>query len=357
MKDSTDASIDMQDVEQIRTLVDEARRVAIVCHMTPDGDALGSSLCLWHVMLAMGRDAVVVVPDAFPADLSFLPGADRVVVASYNIERAESALRGADLIFCLDFNEPSRIDRLAEPLSKATAPKVMIDHHLNPQEGFCKVTISSPERSSTCLLLYLTLKALGWEKYVGLFASECCMTGMMTDTGNFSFNANDADIYAVMAELMAKGVDKNALTKRLFDTSTLRRLRIMGYAQYKCMTIYPEHRCAVIALSADDLADFGYKKGDTEALVNVPLSVPEIVWSVYLRESSSDYVKVSMRSKGDFSVREICANHFGGGGHLNASGGEVHGSLQDALDRLMDVMPQYDMYLPLPKLDKDSKIE
>lgn len=332
-------------VEELKQLVEQSRRVAIVCHMTPDGDAAGSSLCLWHTLMAMGKEALVVIPDALPDDLHFLPGADRMIVASYKRGKAEAALCGADLIFCLDFNEPARIDRLAELLGKATAKRIMIDHHLNPMDGFCNVTVSQPESSSTCLLLYKVLERCGWDKYIGLFAAECCTAGMMTDTGNFSYNANDPEIYRVLACLMAKGVNKDRLYKSLFDTNTVRKLRVMGYAQYR-MQVMPEHRCAVITLGPDECKEFDYHKGDTESLVNRPLSVPGIVWSVYLRESEPGYVKVSMRSKGAFSVRDICAENFGGGGHVNAAGGEVNGTLAEAYSKLLDIMPMYDRMLP-----------
>ncbi|MCM1483435.1 MAG: DHH family phosphoesterase [Muribaculaceae bacterium] len=335
------AYIHASELERLKELVSHAGRVAIVCHMTPDGDAIGSSLCLWHTLLAMGKEPVIVTPDAIPADLTFLPGADRVVIASYMHTRAEGVLRGADLVFCLDFNEPARVDRMSAMLMRAKAPKVMIDHHLNPQPEFCDVTFSVPESSSTCLLLYRVLEAEGWDCHVGRFAAECCIAGMMTDTGNFSYNANDPEIYRVLGALMQRGVDKDALYKRLFDTSTERRIRLMGYAQYKKMIVIPERSCALITLSVPELKEFGYHKGDTEGLVNCPLSMPEIKWSIYLRESEEGYVKVSMRSKGDFSVRDICAAHFGGGGHVNASGGEVRGSMQEAFDRVLEVIHQY----------------
>lgn len=339
-------------IERFNELVKDASRIAIVCHMTPDGDALGSSLCLWHTLLAMERDVVVVTPDAFPADLAFLPGADRVVIASYGPSQAEAVLHGADLIFCLDFNEPARIDRLAPVLMKAKAPRIMIDHHLNPQEDFCDTVISVPESSSTCLLLYRVLEMAGLDCHIGSFAAECCIAGMMTDTGNFSYNANDPEIYRVLSRLMQRGVDKDKLSKRLFDTSTERRLRIMGYAQYKKMLLIKEYKCAVITLSESELKEFGYKKGDTEGLVNRPLSIPEVIWSVYLRESEEGYVKVSMRSKDSFSVRDICADYFGGGGHINAAGGEVHGSLADAFEQLLNIMPKCKSMLPADSCDK-----
>ena len=190
------------------------------------------------------------------------------------------------------------------------------------------------------------LESVGLERRISREAAECCCTGMMTDTGNFSYNSNDPQLYRILERLVAKGVDKDAIYTRLFNTNTESRVRLMGYAQSSKMQILPEHQAAVIALSREELDEFGYKRGDTEALVNVPLSIPGITYSVFLREDETGYVKVSMRSKGSFSVKEICEAHFGGGGHVNASGGEMRAPLDEVLQRVIDVLPQYDSMLP-----------
>lgn len=332
-------------IQSLCDLVDGSRKVAIVCHMTPDGDAMGSSLCLWHVLKAMGKTACVVTPDCPPESMMFLPGADKILISSYNPERARSVLGGSDLIFCLDFNDLKRIDRTAPMVADSQARRIVVDHHLNPSID-ADVLISHPEKSSTCALLYMVLSQAGWSDFVGKEAAECCCTGMMTDTGNFSYNSNDADLYEILAQLVAKGVDKDAIYTRVFNTNSVERLRIMGYSQYAKMQLLPEHRAALITLSREELNEFNYKKGDTEALVNVPLSIPEIVYSIYLREDEPNYVKVSMRSKGDFSVKDICEKHFGGGGHRNAAGGEVYAGLDEALKRVLDILPLYDPMLP-----------
>lgn len=332
-------------IQALCDLVNGSRKVAIVCHMTPDGDAMGSSLCLWHVLKAMGKTACVVTPDCPPESMMFLPGADKVLISSYNPERTRYVLGGSDLIFCLDFNDLKRIDRTAPMVADSKARRIVVDHHLNPSID-ADVLISHPEKSSTCALLYMVLSQAGWSDFIGKEAAECCCTGMMTDTGNFSYNSNDADLYEILAQLVAKGVDKDAIYTRVFNTNSVERLRIMGYSQYAKMQLLPEHRAALITLSREELNEFNYKKGDTEALVNVPLSIPEIVYSIYLREDEPNYVKVSMRSKGDFSVKDICERHFGGGGHRNAAGGEVHAGLDEALNKVLEVLPIYDPMLP-----------
>lgn len=311
--------------------------MAIVCHMTPDGDALGASLCLCHTLRNMGLRADVITPDQPPKTLAFLPGAREVTVASYQTDRARRLLDAADVVCCLDFNDLKRIDRLAPAVDGTAATRIVIDHHLNPAIE-ADLLISHPEKSSTCLLLFMLLEAAGMDCFVNEVAATCCCAGMMTDTGNFAYNANDPDIYHVLERLMQRGVDKNALYDRLFNTNSLARLRIMGYCQYARMHVMPEHRCAIITLSLDELHEFGYSRGDTEGLVNIPLSIPGIVYSIYLREDEPAYVKVSMRSKGAFSVKELCENYFGGGGHHNAAGGEVHDTLEVALARVLDMV-------------------
>lgn len=336
---------DMVQINALSRLLADCRNVAIVCHMTPDGDALGSSLFLMHLLENLGKKAAVVVPDTPPQTLCFLPGFDLITVASYQTSRAATLFRSADIIFCLDFNDMKRIDRTANLVENARAPRVVIDHHLNPSIE-ADVLISHPEVSSTCALLFQVTEALGLDNALTADAATCCCTGMMTDTGNFSYNSNDPELYRILARLVATGIDKDAIYTRLFNTNSEQRIRIMGYGQSSKLQIFPEHQAAMISLSLDELRRFGYHRGDTEALVNVPLSIPGITYSIFLREDESDYVKVSMRSKGDFSVKRICEENFGGGGHRNAAGGEMRRPLPEVIDKVLAIMPLYDSMLP-----------
>lgn len=333
-------------VQAVKQAVDSHSRFVIVCHMTPDGDALGSSLCLWHMLTAMGKSAFVVTPDMPSHNLMFLPGSDKIVVASCHTARAASLLSKTDVIFCLDFNDFMRVDRMKPMLESSQAKKIMIDHHLNPIADV-DLLISRPEEPSTCSLLYTLAHSAGWtDSWLDKDGATCCYTGMMTDTGNFSYNSNHQHLYTIIAQLVTKGVDKDAIYNRVMNTNTLQRLRIMGYAEYAKMDILQQHRCALITLSRKELDEFSYTKGDTESLVNVPLSIPGVVYSIYLREDEPDFVKVSMRSRGEFSVKDICEAHFGGGGHHNAAGGEIHASLQEATSQVLAILPQYDHLLP-----------
>ena len=331
-------------VEAVKNLIARSGKIVIICHMTPDGDAMGSSLALYDLLKRKGKNVFVVTPDMPPRNLMFLPGAQSVVVGSRYPDKAHNLLLSADLIVCLDFNSLHRVDRLSPFVSGSSAKKILIDHHLEP-ENFVDVLISCPEKSSTCALLYELLGLMGMSEEMSREAAECIYTGMMTDTGNFSYNSNDPQLYLIIAELLKKGIDKDSIYNKAWNTNSSGRLRLCGYALYCKMQLVPDHKMALIALSRDELNEFDYVKGDTEGLVNKPLSIPGIEYSVFLREDEPDYVKVSMRSLGDFPVNKICSDHFGGGGHLNAAGGEFHGSLASAMGVVMSVLPDYDEYL------------
>lgn len=330
-------------VDRVKQFVLASRNIVITCHVSPDGDALGSSCALWFILKALGKNATVVTADCAPRSLQFLPGVREIVAATRNGDRVHDLIADADLIFCLDFNDITRVDRLSDAISKSPAKKVVIDHHLDPQiEG--EIVISRPEISSTSALLYIFMWQAGWTRHLTRNSAACIYTGMMTDTGNFSYNSNDPDLYLIIHDLMRKGIDKDNLYKLVMNTSSESRIRIMGFAQYRMQILQP-HRAAVIMLSEDELKEFGYSKGDTEGLVNIPLSMPEVTYSVFLREDAKNCVKVSMRSKGEFSVSRICEEHFGGGGHTNAAGGEFNGPLDKALQKLLEIIPTYDKYL------------
>lgn len=342
MKD--DNILDIAAVKQFKELVEKARKIVLTCHVSPDGDAMGSTLGLARVLELMGKHPIVITPDRPPKSLSFLPGYDNVVAASFKPTVASNMLRSADLVLCLDYNASKRVDKMEEYLLQSPATKVMIDHHLDP-EGFCDVTISMHHISSTCALLYLVIEAAGWLDYLDKDAASCIYTGMMTDTGNFSYNSNDPTLYTIVADLVRRGVDKDALYNKACNTFSESCLRLNGYALAEKMQIFREHQAALITLSLDELKRFGYIKGDTEGLVNKPLSIPGITYSCFLREDEPGFVKVSMRSKGSFPVNRICEEYFNGGGHKNAAGGELYMTLDEAIELYMHTITSNDKYL------------
>lgn len=336
--------IDEKQIDSLRRLLERSERIVITCHLTPDGDAIGSSLGLAHVLASIGKRVVVVTPDSVPRHLRFLPGArDAVAYSSYE-EYAAKLLAEADLVFCLDYNEPRRVDRMEPALMASKAPKVLIDHHLYPAD-FTEVKISHPESSSTSMLVFRVICRLELFDRIDRAAAECIFCGMMTDTGNFSYNSNEPDLYVVIAELLRKGIDKDAIYSKAMNTKSLNSMRLNGYAIGEKMELFDDHGCALITLNAEELERFNYEKGDTEGLVNQPLALPQVQWSVYLRQDP-EQIKVSMRSKGSFPVNKVCKEHFGGGGHLNAAGGEFKGTLEECRRILLDCMADYDEFLP-----------
>ncbi len=334
-------------VAHLKRLLDQSKYIVITCHLSPDGDAMGSSLALYRVLTAIGKKVKVVVPDTPPKYLMFLPGADQVVIYSRNEQFVQKIFASTDLIFCLDYNEPKRVDLMADILVSSPAKKVMIDHHLDPSD-MPDVVISHPEESATASLIYRVLHALGLGDMIDTDSATCIYTGMMTDTGNFSYNSNKPDLYEIVADLIRKGINKDAVYQQIYFCDSFNRLRLNGFALYEKMQIFPEHKAALITLTRDELNRFQYQKGDTEALVNRPLTIPDVVYSVFLREET-DYIKVSTRSKGSFPVNKICEAYYNGGGHLNAAGGEFIGTMEEAVEVLHRLMPEYDQYLPADK--------
>lgn len=334
-------------IKELSRLVAACNKVVITTHIAPDGDAVGSSLALAHLLSDLGKDVSVITPDSFPANLRTLPGAKEIVLFSCNERYAKELIAGADLLFSLDYNDLKRIDRVAPCVSKSKAPKVLIDHHLHPGD-FADVVISYPGESSTCALLFKVICALGLAALINKTIGTCIYAGMMTDTGNFSYNSNNPELYSIIQRLVEAGVDKDAVYRRIINTSTLSKLKINAYAISEKMTVYEQHHAALIWLTRDELNSMDYHKGDTESLVNIPLQLPEVTYSVYLREEE-DYIKVSTRSKGSFPVNEMCAKHFNGGGHLNAAGGEYRGTMQECIETFEKILPENDTIIAKTK--------
>lgn len=332
--------IDRKSLERLGKLVRDAKHIVITCHLSPDGDAVGSSLALCRVLGNMGKDAHVVVPDQIPRSLMFMPGVKDVVTYSCQELRGRFLVNNADLIFCLDFNCLKRIDKLGALIENATAAKVMIDHHLHP-EGMCDIVISFPQLSSTCELIYRTLMELGLLKRLDKQAASNLYVGMTTDTGNFTYSSAYPEIYEILADLMTYNIDKEKLYNLAMNTFSADCLRLQGFALSQKMEVIADKGVALIALSKEELEQFNYKKGDTEGLVNKPLAIPEVNMSFFLREDQDNLVKVSMRSQGDFPVNELCAAHFGGGGHKNAAGGEFAGSIDEAVDKCKKIIAEF----------------
>ena len=337
-----DKIIDTRKAKELRELLRESNSVVLTCHVRPDGDAIGSTLGLYHLMRAMGKEAVVVVPDKAPQNLSFLPGFKDIAVYTLHKEYCDKTVAQADLIICCDFNTPARQDALAPVIQGATCPKVLIDHHTEP-EDFATITFSYPKMSSTCELVFRIIAAMSMYDMVDKECATCILTGIITDTRNFTVNINYPDIYDILMRLLEKDIDKDRIIKEALNTRSLNSLRLEAYAISRKMEIFPDHKCALITLNKEELERFSYEKGDTEGLVNRPLEVKGMIYSIFLREDP-DCIKVSARSCNDFPVSEICKQLFGGGGHIQAAGGEFHGTIEECRNILITHMPDFDKY-------------
>lgn len=339
-----DKLIDSEKGKELRRLIEESERIVLTCHVRPDGDAIGSTLGLWHLLKTLGKDASVIVPDKAPQSLCFLPGFKEIGVFTCHPDFCRKTIGEADLIICCDFNTPSRQDSLAPVVQEAHCRKVLVDHHQEP-DTFADLMISYPDMSSTCELVFRLIAVMGYYSDVSLDCATCLLTGIITDTRNFTVNCKHPDLYEILMRLLEKGVNKERIVKAALNTRSYWSLKLEAYALSEKLEIFQHHRGAVITLSKEELERFHYERGDTEGLVNRPLEIKGMAYCVFMREDA-DCIKVSARSCDEFPVSEICKDLYGGGGHLQAAGGEFYGSLEECRQILIGAMDKYDKYLP-----------
>ena len=336
--------ISEDNIEHVRKLIEKSEKIIIISHVSPDGDAIGASLGLFHFLRTIENDVTIIVPNAFPSFLSWLKGSKEILIYERYPEFATQLIEMADLLFLLDFNTIDRIEKMKECVEKSSAKKVMIDHHPNPTD-FCDVVISHPNISSTSELIFRLVCRMGSFDLISKNCAESIYTGMMTDTGAFTYNSNSADIYFIISQLMKKGIDKDQIYRNVYNNYSENRIRLMGHVLKENLVIHKKYATSAIRLSLEDLEQFHHKIGDTEGLVNIPLTIQGIVFSVFFREDK-EKIKVSFRSVGNFPANKVAAECFNGGGHLNAAGGEFIGSLADATSYFEKILPQYTAYFP-----------
>lgn len=340
-------------ISRLREAIIVKENIVIVSHANPDGDALGSSLALWHYLHNISKEAFIIFPNDFPDFLKWMPGTKDIIIYEKNKLRAEELLNQADLIFALDFNAPKRLEEMTKAFVKSSAPKVLIDHHLYPDD-FPQISISYPEISSTSELIFRAICRMGDFDKITLECGQCILTGMMTDTGGFSYNSNDPEIYKIISELIKLGVDKDEIYRKVFNTFSANKLKLNAYSIYKKMNLYPEYKTAITSLNLVELEKFNYQIGDIEGLVNKPLSIDNIIFSVLFREES-DKIRISFRSQGSFPANKVATDLFGGGGHLNAAGAESYTSLQVAINTLKKNLPNYIQYLEKEEVENTKE--
>lgn len=323
--------ISINNIATVRDLLDKSGRIVIVSHKNPDGDAVGSSLALYHCLKNAGKNVDVVLPNAFPEFLSWLPSSADVLFYDTEKERACELFMSADVIFCLDFNVLSRAGDAAPVIAESNAVKVLLDHHPFPSDEFC-VSMSHPDACSTSELVYRLVTSLYGIDAVTYDVAQCIYTGMMTDTGAFAYASTRKDIYLIIAELLAKGIDKDKIYRRVFYNYSLSRMRLLGYVMNEKLKVYNKYNASLITLTHDELMRFYVVKGDTEGLVNMPLQIKGMRFSCFLREEQPGKINVSLRSVDDFPCNAVAAKFFNGGGHKNASGGELRCTMKEAVE-------------------------
>lgn len=309
----------------------KAESIVIVAHRSPDGDAVGSALALHLHLLSMGLQSSVVFPDSFPAFFNWMPHSDSIVLHEDEMDRAHLLIQEASVLWCLDFNGPKRSGKMEEVIRSSGAFKIVVDHHLEP-ENFADVLFSDPVCGSTCELIYGLIEAWDQSDMLSLAAAQCIYTGMMTDTGSFRFSSVTGNTHRILGRLLDLGVNQSWIHEQVFGSNRIAKIKLQGFALSEKLMVWPEHRTALISLTQDEMKRFDCQSGDTEGLVNQALALEGVEVAVFMKESEEGHVKMSFRSNGDYSVRDLVATHFNGGGHRNAAGGILENkSVADAI--------------------------
>jgi phosphoesterase RecJ-like protein len=333
-----------QDIEHIKQLLESPKQIVIVPHKNPDGDAIGSSLGLYHYLKGSNHVVTVITPNDYPDFLKWVPGENTVLKHDSQTKEANAVIEKAEVIFTLDFNVLHRTGNMEPVLADSKAVKIMIDHHQAPDD-YATYVYSDVAMSSTCEMVYHFIDKLGDADKIDTNVATCLYLGIMTDTGSFRFPATTSQTHHVVAHLLDKGANNAQIYNNVFDSNTPERLQLLGCALSK-LKIIPEHRTAYITLSHEELNKYNYKKGDTEGVVNYGLSLNNIVLAViFIEDKQEGIIKISLRSKGNFSVNDLSRAHFDGGGHINAAGGKSYLSLNDTVEKFISILPMYNKAL------------
>lgn len=329
-----------QDISEIKALLTTPKRIVIVPHKNPDGDAIGSSLGLYAYLKKQNHQVTIIAPNDFPDFLKWLP--NEKVIIKYESQRdlANVHIKDAEIVFTLDFNSLHRIGEMEVPVQTSEAIKIMIDHHQQPDD-YAKFMYSDTSMSSTCEMVYNFIEMLGDDHLIDADIATCLYAGIMTDTGSFRFPSTTGKTHHVIADLMDKGANNSEIHNLVYDTNSPERLQLLGCA-LKNLKVLPNYKTAYITLSQDELNKFNFKKGDTEGFVNYGLSIENVIFAaIFIEHNQEGITKISFRSKGDFSVNEFARAHFNGGGHTNAAGGKSELNLKDTVEKFITILPSY----------------
>jgi len=313
--------------------------IVIMPHENPDGDAIGSAIGFAEILQNSGQNVSIVSPNNYPGFLKWFSSGVEILIYENHKKDAIKKIQAADLLFCLDFNETKRAGKLEKQLLEFSKPKVLIDHH-PLLLSFCDYTISEPAYSSTAELIFDAAVQLNLAPFINYNAAEALYTGILTDTGSFSHSISRANVFKVVSELLKYGINTNKVQSNVYHNFSAERMKLLGYCLNEKMEVFAELRTAVISLTKEEQLKYNFRIGDSEGFVNYPLSIKNIVFSALFIEKEG-LVKASFRSKGSFSVNEFSRDHFNGGGHLNAAGGESNENLDITLEKFRQLLTQY----------------
>lgn len=333
--------VDIELINRFEGLIKSSNKsIVLVPHMHPDGDAMGSVLGLWRVLQNAGLKVKIVSPTKYPEFYHWMDGHEQVIIFSHHPKQAAYAFNESDLMICMDFNQLSRVGNMKELVENFQGKKILIDHHPYPGD-FTDLVISDVSCSSTAELTFSILQSTKFAQFVDTNAATSFFTGIMTDTGSFDFNVSDPRTFETVAQLTRMGIDQLDIHSKVYDNYSADRMRLLGFCLSNRMTVYPEYHAASMYISLEDQKTFNFVTGDNEGFVNMPLSIKGVVFSALFTEKEK-YIKVSFRSKGEFAVNEICEKYFNGGGHRNASGGELYASMQETLAKFESLLPEFE---------------
>ncbi|WP_299214470.1 DHH family phosphoesterase [uncultured Aquimarina sp.] len=328
------------EIKEIKVLLSTPKKIVIIPHKNPDGDAIGSTLALHHYLSGLGHHSTVITPNDYPNFLKWIPGENTIIKYDSDNGLAVSKIKEADIIFTLDFNHFSRTGNMENVLTQTDTTFIMIDHHQQPDD-YATYTYSDVGMSSTCQMIYHFIEKLDDLDRINADIATCIYIGIMTDTGSFRFRSTTSTTHRVIADLIDRGADNTRIHENIYDTNSYSRLQLQGVA-LKNLKVLPEYKTAYITLSQKELDDHNFKKGDTEAFVNMGLSLEGMVFAlIFIENKGENIIKISLRSKGDFSVNEFSRNHFEGGGHHNAAGGKSNLSLEETVEKFISILPSY----------------
>ena len=327
----------IQDIQAVQLLLSTPKKIAIIPHRGPDGDAMGSTLALYHFLLKNNHEPIVVSPNEFPDFLAWMPGSETVKIFEKNNENCTKILEAAELIFTLDFNALHRTGEMEHVLAQLKAPFIMIDHHQKPDD-YAAVTYSDTSFGSTCEMIYNFISFLGKKQDIDKTIGTCIYTGILTDSGSFRFPKTTGNTHRIVAELIDLGVENSEIPTLLFDNSGFERLQLLGRALQN-MKVITEHKTAYTTLTQEELNSFNYVKGDTEGIVNYGLSIKGIHFAaIFIENKEEKIIKISFRSQGDFDVNQFARDYFQGGGHRNAAGGKSDMTMEETLQKFEDLV-------------------